>query len=226
MWYLVILIQYVFKIFDQTWFTCCRWSTLNCSADTHASALYTSYQTYLSKFPRWDLIFHFHSKCPAENGEETLQTCESLWAKRKSSPLPSEDLLHRILLWYSKIPKKATHLVLHLVKEIPALHPLARPAAWDWERNSGWVAFLCQLPSGDTPAGDWLQLGSRRAVRAPRTFRFPFPGGNWLAWCPWKLSPSVSLLTANTESAHLLPQQRKHTRQVNGAVRHGQESWK
>lgn len=172
MWYLVILIQYVFKIFDQTWFTCCRWSTLNCSADTHASALYTSCQTYLSKFPRWALIFHFHSKCPAENGEETLQTCESLWAKRKSSPLPSEDLLHRILLWYSKIPKKATHLVLHLVKEIPALHPLARPAAWDWERNSGWVAFLCQLPSGDTPAGDWLQLGSRRAVRAPRTFRF------------------------------------------------------
>lgn len=113
----------------------------------------------------------------------------------------------------------------NLVKEIPAPHPLAQPAAaWDWEGKL-W-AFLSQLPSGDTPAGDALQSESQRAFRPLRAFRFPFPEGNWLASHPWKLPPSVSLLTTNTETAHLLPQQRKHTRQVNKAVRHVQESWK
>lgn len=92
------------------------------------------------------------------------------------------------------------------------------------EGNSGLFAFLYQLPSRDTPAGDLLQLESQRAFGALRTFRFPFPEGNWLACCPWKLP--LSLLTTSSETAPLLPQQRKHTRQVNGAVRHVQESWK
>lgn len=85
----------------------CRQSTLNYSADTHASALCATYQTYSNNFPRWGLTFHFHIKCPAENSEGILETCE----EKLSSPFLRFATMNLTLISQCS-GKVAIHLIL------------------------------------------------------------------------------------------------------------------
>lgn len=119
---------------------------------------HTLYPIYISYLTTWALTFHFCSKCPAENSEGILWTCETLWAKPESFSSPFfrvyQNECHFNTLTFWKRP-----LVLHLVPEAAAPQALAQPAVWDWEEEL-WVSCLpsAQLPLEDSPAGDRLQF--------------------------------------------------------------------
>lgn len=108
-----------------------------------------------------------------------------------------------ISLWYSNVPEKKQSSHLRSGERDASLTSQSQPLPETEKINSGSVVSLHQMPSGDTPAGDLLQLDSQKAFEAQRTLRFPFPEANWLACCPWKLSSRVFLLIPNTETSHL-----------------------
>lgn len=114
------------------------------------------------------------------------------WRKQWKGFIWVSERKWKILLSLLKICHKESHcnlmpwkrlLISTLVKEMLVLHPLAQPAAWDWEEKL-WVSCLpLSVNFKRHSSGDLLQFQSQRAFGSLRTFRLPFLEGNWLAFC-------------------------------------------